>query len=1158
MALGEAFITIRADTTKFKQDLSKQLKVTLDDAQKQTDGYTKSQITAAKKANAAIVDAEKAAYRERDAMAKAAVQAKLAAEKQYEKDFKGLLEGETKAATAASREQAAAATAAAREKSAAEKAAAREMEAASRDAGRQMVAISRQTAADQIASTRAAAAAAREAATAQAGLLSGVKGFASATSGAVTGVGSAIATSIIKPLEYAALSAGALTAAIGFFGIKGTQQIQNVDVAIHGIIGSQEKYKDDLVAGQKAGDDFYNQLLQFARLTPFQFKDLGQASQQLLAIGLNGDQTIGVLKDLGNSLALTGDLSADRLNNAILAFTQINALGKVTRDNIRQITSNIPTFNQSEFVKQIATLDAIKARGAGAVATTADLAKAQKDLGNGAVPANIGLQAILNTMRETPGAAGAMDRAMGTLTGVLSNFKDTVNQAFTTAFLPVLPEIQDGLNELAPAFGTFFSSTAPAVANLIAAFSPLLITVLPSIADLLNAVIPLFDQLVKFLGPLLKGVISALVPIFQALERPLMEIGEAFLEALLPVLPQVTDALLKLVPPLTELALSLIPLAPLLVQIVSQGIVVLAQLLPPLIPFIQLFASALTGILALPGGPEILGAIALAIGAIAVAVNILVGPISVLLKLLPLLEGDLAATWLAALGPIGLVIGALALIGIAFTIAWNKSKTFQKVVVTALNILKDVIVDWVQLNVNLLLKFFDIIISGAAHAFGWVPGLGGKLKAANKAFDSFSSGVNDALNSIKNKDIKIGGDSSGLIAAVRDATKAYNAAGFQGPALPPSFPSGVHTTTSTTGGGSVGGNDDITGIGGDTTPDTSKTDAAKTKAANAAAKKKAAADKIKAAIGDLKGDFKAIGDETSKLTAAQIKTNFNALIKDLKDSGHKALAAQAKVIEDQLIADAKKLKKKQDDLTAELSIAQPIKDSITSLGNVSTPTQGVATTFNGITNNLTLAIRNAKDFVAAIKTLQAEHLDPVLLQQLVSAGPVAGLDAARALISAGLSGINTVNAQQAQLTGLGNDLANSVAPEFYEAGKHVGDGLLEGLKASEQALADEMDHIADMMISKFNKKIGAKSPSTVFAKSGDYIAQGLAMGMDRNGGMLAGAASRMSNTVITFGPGSIAVNGGVNRPQETGSLLGQGIVGVLQQRQTQAALNGTG
>jgi phage-related protein len=55
---------------------------------------------------------------------------------------------------------------------------------------------------------------------------------------------------------------------------------------------------------------------------------------------------------------------------------------------------------------------------------------------------------------------------------------------------------------------------------------------------------------------------------------------------------------------------------------------------------------------------------------------------------------------------------------------------------------------WLALKV---LDAFGWIISGAAKLFGWVPGVGGKLKEAEKAFRTFRDNVNEALGGIKDK-----------------------------------------------------------------------------------------------------------------------------------------------------------------------------------------------------------------------------------------------------------------------------------------------------------------------------------------------------------------------------------------------------------------------
>lgn len=58
-----------------------------------------------------------------------------------------------------------------------------------------------------------------------------------------------------------------------------------------------------------------------------------------------------------------------------------------------------------------------------------------------------------------------------------------------------------------------------------------------------------------------------------------------------------------------------------------------------------------------------------------------------------------------------------------------------------------------QLDAHLVGPFLDavsMVLHGAASAFGWVPGLGGKLKTAARDFDTFRDNVNKSLNGIHN------------------------------------------------------------------------------------------------------------------------------------------------------------------------------------------------------------------------------------------------------------------------------------------------------------------------------------------------------------------------------------------------------------------------
>lgn len=51
-----------------------------------------------------------------------------------------------------------------------------------------------------------------------------------------------------------------------------------------------------------------------------------------------------------------------------------------------------------------------------------------------------------------------------------------------------------------------------------------------------------------------------------------------------------------------------------------------------------------------------------------------------------------------------------------------------------------------QIVTNGILTFVGTVIHAAATAFGWIPGIGGKLKDAAKSFDNFKAGVNNSFN----------------------------------------------------------------------------------------------------------------------------------------------------------------------------------------------------------------------------------------------------------------------------------------------------------------------------------------------------------------------------------------------------------------------------
>jgi hypothetical protein len=92
--------------------------------------------------------------------------------------------------------------------------------------------------------------------------------------------------------------------------------------------------------------------------------------------------------------------------------------------------------------------------------------------------------------------------------------------------------------------------------------------------------------------------------------------------------------------------------------------------------------------------------------------------------------------------PFGTITGAIRTVLSAVSAAWNSTW----------NTLKGAFRVFV---VDGILGPLGLIVNGAAKAFGWVPGLGGKLKSAAAAFNTFRASVNSALGGINGRTVSV-------------------------------------------------------------------------------------------------------------------------------------------------------------------------------------------------------------------------------------------------------------------------------------------------------------------------------------------------------------------------------------------------------------------
>jgi hypothetical protein len=113
--------------------------------------------------------------------------------------------------------------------------------------------------------------------------------------------------------------------------------------------------------------------------------------------------------------------------------------------------------------------------------------------------------------------------------------------------------------------------------------------------------------------------------------------------------------------------------------------------------------------------------------------------------------------------PIGIVVVAIAALVAGIVIAYKKSETFRNIVNKLFDQLKIGFLQIAQVAVTyfgILLRTWTTVIgaliNGAAKAFGWVPGLGPKLKTAADKFNTFKDNANRALDKVKRDlDVKV-------------------------------------------------------------------------------------------------------------------------------------------------------------------------------------------------------------------------------------------------------------------------------------------------------------------------------------------------------------------------------------------------------------------
>jgi hypothetical protein len=112
-------------------------------------------------------------------------------------------------------------------------------------------------------------------------------------------------------------------------------------------------------------------------------------------------------------------------------------------------------------------------------------------------------------------------------------------------------------------------------------------------------------------------------------------------------------------------------------------------------------------------------------------------------------------------------------------------------------------------------------------------------------------------------------------------------------------------------------------------------------------------------------------------------------------------------------------------------------------------------------------LSKTKDFASNVRRLSGMGLNPELLQQIISAGPMAGARLAANLVSGGVAGLTDINTGYNELSSLASDIGMTGTQALYgtptqqtifnvevngglDSGASIGQAVVEAIKAYER------------------------------------------------------------------------------------------------------------
>lgn len=255
---------------------------------------------------------------------------------------------------------------------------------------------------------------------------------------------------------------------------------------------------------------------------------LGRSAQQLITLGVSGQQTVRVLTAISTAGARVGATSA-QTGRALDGLTQIVSKGTLQMEELRrQIAGNLPG------ALDLGRVFEILSENLGV--TTEEIRQLQE---NGQITADQAIPAITQAMEELNAGVDVFALRASTLNGLIGILRENFNQIVGTAFQPFI-------ESLIPTFKTFidglkagtgpFSTLRENIATFGASMGEIVKTILTELGPVLAGLFNTFVNLTKALTPLIVDIVKVFGTIGK-IAIPILNVFVSILDVVLNKIP---------------------------------------------------------------------------------------------------------------------------------------------------------------------------------------------------------------------------------------------------------------------------------------------------------------------------------------------------------------------------------------------------------------------------------------------------------------------------------------------------------------------------------------------------------------------------------------------------------------------------------------------